>query len=536
MSETVDNKIKGEVGLEEAIGIKGKGSVIEVDPQTGKVTVSQKEEKRRKKDVEIEKEHDEICKTWARDIGQTSEIWFYQCLRSSASGASQALVLIEPLDTFFDEKGNNVEDIERWFSYRAEGGYAYTCQLRINGKAPANQPVRKYYYKEDGEIYNELGGFGENNSMDKKSKGGDTEAILHHVDRTNKMIMDMTDKKESVDPSVVQSLVSAVIAKDTKKDSNDGIIPALMSGFTSIIQAVASKPQDNSNSNFNTAMFQSLSESMKESSRNTSDSINKISQIILDMNSKMLEMQMKGMEVRSNDKVETMRMMSEMQEKMLLLIKETKEKGGDNTGLDHINKFLEQALKTQGMMSAFNTQLMGGMMNSFKDSVAVMKDLKDLRGDGESEEKESETVLDKIISKAPEYMDAGAKFINSMRNSNQFPINNDNISGHNINEKEKVVSGENIQDVPKNSEITEKELLNDIIEDIAGYLDDNKSHEEIASSIIDLYGAYKDKLISILGKEKKELMPMISAENIGSITKNYGTMSKVLELIKERLL
>ena len=541
MSETVDNQIKGEVGLDEALGMKGKGSVIEVDPQTGKVTVSQKEEKRKKKDIESEKEHDEICKLWTKDIGATKEIWFYQCLRSSSSGATQTLVHVEPLSTFFDEDGL-VEDIERWFSYRAQGGYAYICQLRINSKPPVNQPVRKYYYKEDGEIYRENGGFGEENNMDdKRNKSGDTEAILHHVDRTNKMIMDMADnKKESTDPSVVQSLVSAVIAKENKGNSNDGIVPALMSGFTAIIQAVASKPveQKNDNSLF-LEMFRSVSEGMKEMGRGTNDSINKISQMMMDMNRIMLEMQTKSMELRSNDKIETMKMMAEMQEKMLLVVKEMKEgkNPNDTTGFDTVNKILEQAFKTQTLTSGFNTQLMGSLMKSFTDTIGVMKELNNLKGGEDVEEKESETVLEKLTNKVldPNFIAAGAKFIGSMRNSNQFPIN-DNISGHNIiNEKEKVVSGENIQDVPKNSEITEKELLNDIIEDIAGYLDDNKSHEEIASSIIDLYGAYKDKLISILGKEKKELMPMISAGNIGSITKNYGTMGKVLELIRKGL-
>lgn len=543
MSETVDNQIKGEVGLEDILGSKPSGSVVKVKAD-GTVEISSKEGKKKKRDVEVEQEFDNILKTWAKNVEQVAEVWFYQCLRSSSFGVPQTFVGVEPLGTFFNEDGEEVENMERWLAQRAEGGYAYTCQLRVNGSIVSKQPQRKYYYKEDGEIFRELGGFWGNNEMDvrdnKKNKNNDTEAILNHVDKTNRIIMDMADnnKKESTNPDVIQSLVNAVVAKENKGNSNDGIIPALMSGFTAIIQAVATKPQDNNNSNFNVEMFKSLSESMKESGRNTSESINKISQVILDMNSKMLEIQMKSMELRSNDKVETMKMMAEMQEKMLLLIKEMKEKGNDNSmagGLDHVNKFLDQALKTQGLMSGFNAQLMGGMMNSFKDSVAVMKDLKDLRGDGEGEEKESETVLDKIISKAPEYMEAGAKFIGSMRNSNQFPINNDNISGHNINEKEKVVSDENIQDVPKNSEITEKELLNDIIEDIAGYLDDKKSHEEIADSIIDLYGAYKDKLISILGKEKKELMPMISAGNIGSITKNYGTMGKVLELIRKGL-
>ena len=542
MSETVDNQIKGEVELEDALGIKGKGSVFEVDTQTGKVTISPKEEKRRRKDVEIEKEHDEICKLWAKDIGATKEIWFYQCLRNSSSGATQTLVHVEPLSTFFDEDGL-VEDIERWFSYRAQGGYAYICQLRINSKVPANQPVRKYYYKEDGEIYRENGGFGEENNMDdKRSKNSDTEAILHHVDRTNKMILDMTDnKKESTDPSVVQSLVSAVIAKENKGNSNDGIVPALMSGFTAIIQAVASKPaveQKNDNGLF-LEMFRSVSEGMKEMGRGTNESINKISQMMLDMNKMMLDIQVKSMESRSNDKIETMKMMAEMQEKMLLVVKEMKEKGGDNAGvagLDHVNKFLDQALKTQGLMSGFNAQLMGGMMNSFKDSVAVMKDLKDLRGDGEAEEKESETVLDKLISKAPEYMEAGAKFIGSMRGSNQFPINNDNISGHNINEKEKVVANENIQDVPRNDEMTEKELLNDIIEDIMGYLEDKKSHEEIAGEVVNLYGGYKDKLISILNKNKDELMSILNSENLSYIIKNFGVMKNILGLIKKKLI
>lgn len=545
MSETVDSQIKGEVGLEDILGSKPSGSVVKVNAD-GTVEISSKEGKKKKRDIEVEQEFDNILKTWSKNVEQVSEIWFHQCLRSSSFGVTQTLVGTEPLKTFFDEDGEEIENMERWLGQRAEGGYAYTCQLRINGKVVPKQPERKYYYKEDGEIFRELDGFWGNNEMDvrdnKKNKNSDTEAILSHVDRTNKMLLDISDnnnKKESNDPSIVQSLVSAVIAKENKGNSNDGIVPALMSGFTAIIQAVASKPveQKNDNSLF-LAMFQTVSEGMKEMGRGTNESINKISQMMMDMNRIMLEMQTKSMELRNNDKVETMRMMSEMQEKMLLVVKEMKEKGNDGAGvagLGHVNKFLEQALTTQNLMSGFNTQLMGGMMKSFGDSVSVLKNLKDLRSDDDVEEKESETVLDKIISKAPEYMEAGAKLFGSIRNSNQFPINNDNIAGHNINEKEKVVSDENIQDVPKNSEITEKELLNDIIEDIAGYLDDKKSNEEIADSIIDLYGAYKDKLISILAKEKKELMPMISAKNIGSITKNYGTMSKVLELIRSKL-
>lgn len=539
MNETVDNKIKGEVGLDEALGIKGKGSVIEVDPNTGKVTVSQKEEKRRKKDVEIEKEHDEICKIWAKDIGQNAEIWFYQCLRTSASGVSQVLVLIEPLSTFFDEKGDSIEDIERWFSYRAEGRYAYTCQLRINGKPPVNQPVRKYYYKENGEIYNEIGGFGEDNSMDKKGKGSDTEAILHHVDRTNKLIMDIADKKESTDPSVVQSLASALVAKGGEKSSDNGIIPALMSGFTSIIQAVASKPVEQKNDNtLFIEMFRSVSEGMKEMGRGTNESINKISQMMLDMNRMMLEIQTKSMEARSNDKLETMKMMGEMQEKMLSVIKEIQvgKNPSDTTGFDTVNKILEQAFKTQTLTSGFNTQLMGSLMKSFTDTIGVMKELNNLKGGEDVEEKESETVLEKIINKAPEYMEAGAKFIGSMRNGNQFPINNDNISGHNINEKERVVASENIQDVPRNDEMTEQELLNDIIEDIVGYLEDKKSHEEIAGEIVGLYSGYKDKLISILNKNKDELMAILNKENLNSIIRNFGVMKSILGLIKKKLI
>lgn len=536
MSETVDNKIKGEVGLEDALGIKGKGSVVEVDPQTGKITVSQKEEKRRKKDVEIEKAHDEICKIWAKDIGQNAEIWFYQQLSSSVSGATQALVLIEPLETFFDEKGNQLEDVERWLSYRAEGGYSYVCQLRINGKAPANQPVRKYYYKEDGEIYTEWGGFKKDNMDNKKSRGdNNTEAVIDYADKTNKLILEMSDKKESNDPSIIKSLTDAIIAKDGGKGNNDGIVPALMSGFTAIIQAVASKPVEQKNDNtLFIEMFKSVSEGMKEMGRGTNESINKISQMMLDMNRIMLEIQTKSMELRSNDKIETMKMMAEMQEKMLLVVKEMKEKGGDSAGvagLDHVNKFLDQALKTQGLMSGFNAQLMGGMMNSFKDSVAVMKDLKDLRGDGESKEKESETVLDKIINKAPAYMEAGAKFVNSMRGSNQFPINNDAISGHNnLRGEEKVV-----EPIEKN-EMTEKELLNDIIEDIMGYLEDKKSHEEIAENVVGLYSDYKDKLISILNKGRDELMSILSGDNLNNITKNYNSMKNILGLIKKKLI
>ncbi|MCR4334901.1 MAG: hypothetical protein NUV47_04225 [Patescibacteria group bacterium] len=549
MNETVDSQIKGEVGLEDVLSSKPPGSVVKVNTD-GTVEISSKEGKKKKRDIEVEQEFDNILKTWSKNVEQVSEIWFHQCLRSSSFGVTQTLVGTEPLKTFFDEDGEEIENMERWLGQRAEGGYAYTCQLRINGKVVPKQPERKYYYKEDGEIFRELGGFWGNNEMDvrdnKKNKGSDTEAILSHVDRTNKMLLDMSDnKKETSDPSIVQSLTQALVSKNDNKGGNNdmlGLMSIMMQENAKTLQvtlqAIANKPTEQKNDNgLFLEMFRSVSEGMKEMGRGTNESINKISQMMMDMNRIMLEMQTKSIELRSNDKLETMKMMAEMQEKMLLVVKEMKEKGNDNSmagGLDHVNKFLDQALKTQGLMSGFNAQLMGGMMNSFKDSVAVMKDLKDLRGDGEAEEKESETVLDKIISKAPEYMEAGAKLFGSMRNSNQFPIN-DNISGHNINEKEKVVSGENIQDVPKNSEITEKELLNDIIEDIAGYLDDNKSHEEIADSIIDLYGAYKDKLISILGKEKKELMPMISAGNIGSITKNYSTMGKVLELIRKGL-
>ena len=539
MSETVDNKIKGEVGLDEALGIKGKGSVIEVDPQTGKVTVSQKEEKRRKKDVEFEKEHDEICKIWAKDIGQTAEIWFYQCLLSSVSGTSQALVLREPLSTFFDEEGNCVEDIEKWLSYRAEGGYAYTCQLRINEKAPTNQPIRKYYYKEDGEIYIEQGGFKKDAMNNKKSRGdSDTDAVIGYADKTNRLILDMADKKDSTDPSIVQSLTNALISKGGEKSNDNGIVPALMSGFTAIIQAVASKPQEQKNDNgLFFEMFRSVSEGMKEMGRGTNESINKISQMMLDMNRVMLEMQTKSMELRSNDKIETMKMMAEMQEKMLLVVKEMKEgkNPNDTTGFDTVNKILEQAFKTQTLTSGFNTQLMGSLMKSFTDTIGVMKELNNLK-DGEGvEEKESETVLDKLISKAPAYMEAGAKLFGSMRN-NQFPINNDNISGHNINEKERVVVNENIQDVPRNDEMTEKELLNDITEDIMGYLEDKKSHEEIAGEIVNLYGGYKDKLISILNKNKDELMSILNSENLSYIIKNFGVMKNILGLIRKKLI
>ena len=545
MSETVDNQIKGEVGLEEAIGIKGKGSVIEVDPQTGKVTVSQKEEKRRKKDVEIEKEHDEICKTWAKDIGQTAEVWFYQCLRNSAAGASQTLVLIEPLSTFFDEEGNSTEDIERWFSYRAEGGFAYVCQLRINGKALTNQPVRKYYYKEDGEIYNELGGFGENNSMDKKGKDSDTGAILQHVDRTNRMIMDMADnKKDSTDPSIVQSLAQALVSKNGGSGGNSDII-GLMSimmqenakTLQTTLQAIATQPKNDDKGMF-IEMFRSVSEGMKEMGRGTNESINKISQMMLDMNRMMLEMQTRSMELRSNDKVETMKMMAGMQEKMLLVVKEMQvgKNPNDTTGFDTVNKILEQAFKTQTLTSGFNTQLMGSLMKSFTDTIGVMKELNNLKGGEDVEEEESETVLEKLTNKVldPNFIAAGAKFIGSMRGGNQFPINS-NISGSDINEKENTVVSENIQDVPKNDEMTEKEILNDIIEDIMGYLEDKKSHEEIAGGVVSLYGGYKDKLISILNKNKDELMSILNGENLNYIIKNFGVMKSILGLIKKKL-
>lgn len=546
MSETVDNKIKGEVGLDDALGIKGKGSVVEVDPNTGKITVSQKEEKRKKKDVEIEKEHDDICKIWAKDVGQTAEIWFYQCLRSSASGASQALVLREPLSTFFDDEGNCVEDIEKWLSYRAEGGYAYICQLRINQKAPANQPIRRYYYKEDGEIYNENGGFGENNSMDKKDKNSDVGEIFRHVDRTNKMIMDMADnKKDSTDPGIVQSLTQALVSKNDDKGGNNEII-GLMSvmmqenakTLQTTLQAIATQPKNDDKSMF-IEMFRSVSEGMKEMGRGTNESIGKISQIILDMNRTMLEMQTKSMETRSNDKIETMRMMAEMQEKMLSVVKEMKEgkNPNDATGFDTVNKILEQAFKTQTLTSGFNTQLMGSLMKSFTDTIGVMKELNNLKGGEDTEEKESETVLEKLTNKVldPDFIKAGAQFIGSMRNSNQFPINN-NISDSNINEKEKVMVNENIQDVPKNDEITEKELLNDIIEDIMGYLEDKKSHEEIAEEVVGLYGGYKDKLISILNKNKDELMAILSKENLDNIIKNFGVMKSILGLVKKKLI
>ena len=532
MSETVDNQIKGEVGLEDILSNKPPGSIVKVNTD-GTVEITSKEGKKKKRDIEVEQEFDNILKTWSKNVEQVAEIWFYQCLRSSSFGVTQTLAGTEPLQTFFDEDGEEIENMERWLGQRAEGGYAYTCQLRINGKVVSKQPERKYYYKEDGEIFRELDGFWGNNEMDvrnKKGKNNDTEAILSHVDKTNRIIMDIAEnKKESVDPNVVQSLVSAVIAKDTKKDNNDGIVPALMSGFTAIIQAVASKPTEQKNDNgLFLEMFHSVSEGIKEMGRGTNESINKISQMMLDTNNKMIEMQMKSMELRNSDKVEMMKMMAEIM----------KEKGGDNSaigGLDHVNKFLDQALKTQGLMSGFNAQLMGGMMNSFKDSVAVMKDLKDLRGDGEGEEKESETVLDKIISKAPAYMEAGAKFIGSMRGSNQFPINN-NISDNDISEKENSVVNENIQDVPRNDEMTEKELLNDIIEDIIGYLEDKKPHEEIASEIVNLYSHYKDKLISILNKNKDELMAILNEENLNHIIKNFGVMKSILGLIKKKLI
>jgi len=542
VSETVDNQIKGEVGLEDVLSSKPPGSVVKVNTD-GTVEITSKEGKKKKREVEAEQEFDNILKAWSKNVEQVAEIWFYQCLRSSSFGVPQTFVGTEPLETFFDEDGEEVENMERWLGQRAEGGFAYTCQLRINGKPVPKQPERKYYYKEDGEIFRELGGFWGNNEMDvrdKKGKNNDTEAILSHVDKTNRIIMDMAEnKKESVDPNVIQSLVSAVIAKDTKKDNNDGIVPALMSGFTAIIQAVAAKPTEQKNDNgLFLEMFRSVSEGMKEMGRGTNESINKISQMMLDMNRMMLEMQTKSMEMRNNDKIETMKTMNEMQEKMLLLVREIKEKGSDNSaigGLDHVNKFLDQALKTQSLMSGFNAQLMGGMMNSFKDSVSVMKDLKDLRGDGESEEKESETVLDKIINKAPEYMEAGAKFIGSMRGSNQFPINN-NIPDNDISEKENSVVNENIQDVPRNDEMTEKELLNDIIEDIMGYLEDKKSHEEIAGEVVGLYSGYKDKLISILNKNKDELMAILNKENLNSIVSNFGVMKSILGLIKKKLI
>ena len=549
MSETVDNQIKGEVGLEDILGSKPSGSVVKVNAD-GTVEISSKEGKKKKRDIEVEQEFDNILKTWAKNVEQVAEIWFHQCLRSSSFGVTQTWVGTEPLKTFFDEDGEEIENMERWLGQRAEGGYAYTCQLRINGKVVPKQPERKYYYKEDGEIFRELDGFWGNNEMDvrdnKKNKGSDTEAILSHVDRTNKMLLDMSDnKKESSDPSIVQSLAQALVSKnDNKSGNNDmlGLMSIMMQENAKTLQvtlqAIATKPTEQKNDNgLFLEMFRSVSEGMKDMGKGTNDSINKISQMMLDMNRMMLEMQTKSMELRSNDKIETMKMMAEMQEKMLLVVKEMQvgKNPNDAIGFDTVNKILEQAFKTQTLTSGFNTQLMGSLMKSFTDTIGVMKELNNLKGGEDVEEKESETVLDKIISKAPQYMEAGAKLFGSMRNSNQFPINNDNISGHNINEKEKVVSGENIQDVPKNNEITEKELLNDIIEDIAGYLDDKKSHEEIADSVIDLYGAYKDKLISILAKDKKELMPMISAGNIGSITKNYGTMGKVLELIKGKL-
>src|SRR3990167_371808 len=347
MSETVDNQIKGEVELEDVLSAKPPGSVVKVNTD-GTVEITSKEGKKKKREVEAEQEFDNILKTWSKNVGQVAEIWFYQCLRSSSFGVPQTFVGTEPLETFFDEDGEEVENMERWLGQRAEGGFAYTCQLRINGKPVPKQPERKYYYKEDGEIFRELGGFWGNNEMDvrdKKGKNNDTEAILSHVDKTNRIIMDMAEnKKESVDPNVIQSLVSAVIAKDTKKDNNDGIVPALMSGFTAIIQAVAAKPTEQKNDNgLFLEMFRSVSEGMKEMGRGTNESINKISQMMLDMNRMMLEMQTKSMEMRNNDKIETMKTMNEMQEKMLLLVREIKEKGSDNSaigGLDHVNKFL----------------------------------------------------------------------------------------------------------------------------------------------------------------------------------------------------
>ena len=98
------------------------------------------------------------------------------------------------------------------------------------------------------------------------------------------------------------------------------------------------------------------------------------------------------------------------------------------------------------------------------------------------------------------------------------------------------VVNENIQDVPRNDEMTEKELLNDIIEDIMGYLEDKKSHEEIAGEVVGLYSGYKDKLISILNKNKDELMAILNKENLNSIVSNFGVMKSILGLIKKKLI
>lgn len=521
MSEVIDQKIKGEMNLEDVLPGKPKGSVVRVEPD-GSITVTSKEEKRRKKDVEDEQEFINILKTWSNNVEHLSEIWFYQWLNTPVGGVPKTFVGSAPLRTFFDENGEQIEDIERWLSQRAEGGFTYLCYLYVDGKIIKDVPMRKYYFKEDGFLFKENDGFWSNNSMDgKKNKESDTEVILHHVDRTNKMIMDIADKKDTTDPNVVKSLTDALIAKDGGKNNDSGMIPALISGFTSIIGAITSKPVEKNDNSLFLEMFRSVSDGMKEMGKGTNESINKILQM-------MLEMQTKSIEIRSNDKIETIKLMQDMQDKMLLVVKEIKEKGSEGAGiagLDNVNKFLEQALRTQNLTSGFNAQLMGGLMNSFKDTIEVMRNLHSIKGNNNEEDnEEKETVLEKIWDKGPEYLKAGAEFFKTMTTNPAQTSTSINLEGD-----KQVVNN------PIKNEMTEKELLNDIIEDIVSYIDDQKANEEIADNILELYGGYVSKLKNILNKDKSETKGMLSSGNIIKVASNYDVMEKILGLIRKNL-
>lgn len=486
-----------------------KGSVVKLG-QDGAVTVETKGDRKSSKEAEQEKRDKELLSAWASVAGQPEilkHISIYQRLEGTDGfGNNEALVMTLPFSDFMDESGNTKADLEEWLKERVEKG-SYVCRLKVNNRVAKNMPFYNYTFISDGKIWkknkremNATEEDSDDSGMVAKGRfrghGFNPSDIARSIESAVKVGLDAKDEDVGEKSNLVKDLTNVIIERDRNK-APDTTMP--------IILDIVKNAMQPKNDNTTIEAMKMVMESVKDLGRGMESAVKDLGKMIVDTNQKMTEMQIRTIEERSKEKIEAMKMMQDINDKIL----QHQNKGGNN--IEQMNDLIKPLIETFKVVSGVQADAMTSVVNMVKSSLSLAADLKVL-SHGEPEEKE--TIGEKLLSGV---LEVGGRVVDGLMAKQQL--------------KENVLPPVQMEDAMD----SEGQFVNMIIEDMLKGINSKNSNEVIIDGIITTHSKDMDKIKEMMDKAQEELEPLVTAINKGKIFANFRRMKELIEMLRVKV-
>lgn len=510
----IEEKVKGEMKLPA-------NSVVKFNPNDGTISVEEKKE-REKKSTKLDDEALDIWQKGAQDDSANNKaVYIYKKHETAINGVDKEKFLVEPLSTFKNT------DIECWLADRAEGGFTYHCLVKTTaGRQLMDFPLRIFYFSNDGIKFGEIDekldrgfnrklGVGNDFGLFPRNgrrsvEGASVNDVSGAIQSAVKLGMEAAKEKDNGNDKTVELIdkLTSVVVEQKKIDSQDkaseaNSVAGIITALSGVLAPIITQPkQDNTNQ---------IMEVVREISRESASAIKELGKMITETNQRMMEMQMKVSEERSRDKLDMMEKQRELIEKI------SQNKGSD-----------ESIIKSVQTTNAIQAMAMTSAMEIMQKSMKVYQEVAEMKNGNNNVEET--TMLERIVEKAPEIIEAGTRAFQSMSMKMPAPVARTAIQKReNVTDRLQVEEEEGGDEELNNKFRAE---VNKIVGALIEKIQQSKNDEQIADELLQ---AFDLGILKQIVSEKEKMSGYLDKKYFSPLMKYSRIIEKVVGKLEERL-